>query len=383
MAFEFIQQNLQHRQSTDLYRHRTLIEEQHGTEIKVAGRVYINFSSNDYLGMSSHGEVKSSWQQGLEQYGCGSGGSPLVTGYTQAHHALEAYLAEVTGREAVLLFNSGFAANSALCQALNQRDSTIVADKLSHASIIDGALSSAGALVRYKHNDMSHLEQKISQSGDSVLLISEGVFSMDGDCAPIDKLVHIASQHKAWLMLDDAHGFGVSGETGLGTSEGFTQGQIPILMATFGKAIGTAGAFVAGSRQLIDYLVNQARHFIYSTAMPPAQATATLTSIQLIQQQPELRRQLTKNIVLFRHCAAEAGIPVLPSETPIQPVMLNQPERALEVSQKLKKQGFWVTAIRPPTVSSGSARLRITLSSAHTEVQIRQLCLWLEKILKS
>ncbi|MFT5314005.1 MAG: 8-amino-7-oxononanoate synthase, partial [Paraglaciecola sp.] len=259
MAFNFIPEALTQRLEQSLFRQRQPIEVSTGTLIKVDGQHYINFASNDYLGMRQSMEVMQAWVDGISEFGGGSGASPLVTGYTQAHHALETYLAEALGREQVLLFNSGFAANQAICQALfnesNGPTGSIVADKLIHASLIDGAQASSAHFLRYRHNDLNHLQQQLCKTSGDTLVVTEGVFSMDGDAAPVHNMLPIVDAHQAWLMLDDAHGFGVLGTTGMGSAEALalSQQQLPVLMATFGKAIGTAGAFVAGSRELIDY----------------------------------------------------------------------------------------------------------------------------------
>jgi len=375
MAFEFIQHSLEQKAQQGLLRQRVCIQPVTNNQIQLNGTQYLNFSSNDYLGLAQSQELASCWQQAIDECGGGSGASPLVTGYHPAHFELEQYLLGLTGREAVLLFNSGFAANVAICQALMSEGGSIVADKLSHASLLDGALASNGRLLRFKHNDLAHLQQKLTQAEGDTLIVTEGVFSMDGDMAPVVELTAIAERHKAWLMLDDAHGFGVLGDNGAGSVElyGLQQQQVPVLMATFGKAIGTAGAFIAGSQQLIDFMVNCARHYIYSTAMPAHQAKATLGALLLLKQQPQRREKLTENIQLFRQLAQQQGLVLTESTTPIQPVIIGDNVKSLEVSQKLKQQGLWVTAIRPPTVPAGTARLRVTLNALHTQQQIQFL----------
>ena len=381
MAFDFIHEALTRRKHDKLWRSRHVIESAVDALIQVDGQHYLNFSSNDYLGLRRSTVVAQAWVDGIAEYTAGSGASPLVTGYTQAHHDLEVYLAKVLKRDKVLLFNSGFAANQAICQALftgqsSQSQDLIVADKLIHASLVDGAQASDALFKRFRHNDCQHLSAILSshnaaQADSNKLIVSEGVFSMDGDQAPVAELVHIAQQHDAWLMLDDAHGFGVLGENGLGVSElhNLSQAQLPVLMATFGKAIGTAGAFIAGSAELIDYLVNFARHYIYSTAMPAAQAHATLVSIKA-NVDPSRRNILQARIKQFKQLASTANIPLLASDTAIQPVLIGDTERTLLVSEKLKSLGIWASAMRYPTVPKGSDRLRITLSAIHQERDI-------------
>jgi 8-amino-7-oxononanoate synthase len=381
MAFDFIHEVLTRRKQDKLWRSRHIVESAVDALIQIDGQYYLNFSSNDYLGLRRSTVVAQAWVDGIAEYTAGSGASPLVTGYTQAHHDLEVYLAKVLKRDKVLLFNSGFAANQAICQALFTGQSSpsqdlIVADKLIHASLVDGAQASDAQFKRFRHNDCQHLSAILSShnalhTDSNKLIVSEGVFSMDGDQAPVLELVDIAKQHDAWLMLDDAHGFGVLGENGLGVSElhNLSQQQLPVLMATFGKAIGTAGAFIAGSDQLIDYLVNFARHYIYSTAMPAAQAHATLVSIKA-NIEPSRRTILQTRIKQFKQLASAANIPLLASDTAIQPVLIGDTERTLLISEKLKSLGIWASAMRYPTVPKGSDRLRITLSAIHQERDI-------------
>jgi 8-amino-7-oxononanoate synthase len=384
MAFDFISPALADRRSQGLYRQTSCIEQSSATMLMVEGKHYINFSSNDYLGMRQSTAVMQGWVDGISQFGGGSGASPLVTGHTCAHQALQDYLAEGLDREKVMLFSSGFAANQGICQALMQAGSYIVADKLMHASLLDGALASKGQLSRFRHNDMGHLRgqlgkirhqesQQQAPQGD-ILVATEGVFSMDGDQGPLTELVAVAEQHQGWLMVDDAHGLGVLGNSGLGSvqAQNLSQQQVPVVMGTFGKAIGTAGAFVAGSADLIDYLTNFSRHYIYSTAMPPAQAVATLASFTDIVQGAK-RDALHHNIQLFVQGAKSAGLQLMPSDTPIQPVLIGNAQATIDASNRLKALGIWVTPIRSPTVPKGTDRLRVTLSAAHQPRDISAL----------
>lgn len=375
MAFEHLNDALKQRKSAGLLRKRKVATMLQGALINIEGKELIDFSSNDYLGLQQSESVTSAWQKGLATYGNGSGASPLVTGFSQAHRELEMYLALSLKREAVLLFNSGFAANQAICQSLIGKQDSIIADKLSHASLIDGALACSGQLLRFKHNDLAHLQTQLAKSSGNKLLVTEGVFSMDGDQAPLLALSKIATDSNAWLMVDDAHGFGWLGENGLGSAEHFAlnQQQLPVLMATFGKAVGTGGAFIAGSQVMIDYLINHARHYIYSTAMPPAQASATLAAVKQIIDEPQLRAQLKENIDWFKQCASEAGLSCLPSDSPIQPIVCSDNHNAVDVSEKLQQLGFCVVAIRPPTVPVGTSRLRVTLSALHSRNHITEL----------
>ncbi|MBC3764308.1 aminotransferase class I/II-fold pyridoxal phosphate-dependent enzyme [Neptunicella marina] len=363
MPFDFIPQQLQSRHDQFLLRERRL------------KRHCVDFAGNDYLGLAAQSLKQPELLNEIKHYAVGSAASPLVCGYKDIHAGLENYLAQRLNREAVLLFNSGFAANQALCHALMLQGGSIVADKLSHASLIDGAMASSAEFKRFKHNDLSHLQTLLKTPSDNRLVVCEGVYSMDGDRAPLADMAHLAQQHNSWLMVDDAHGFGVLGETGMGSIEqaGLDTKQVPVIMATFGKAAGSAGAFVAGSKQLIEYLVNFARHYVYSTHMSPVQAAITLYNLKRIENEPQLRNKLFSNIELFKSACEIAGINLLPSDTAIQPVALNNAERVLNVSQFLTKAGFQVGAIRYPTVPKGTDRLRITISAAHSEQQIQAL----------
>lgn len=413
MAFHWLDDSLSARAEQGLLRQRHCQQYEKDNIICINGEHYLNFSSNDYLGMRQHEGVLQSWVEGLAQFGGGSGASPLVTGHTQAHLALEAYIADGLNREAALLFNSGFAANQALCMALfphmshpnkSARAGHIIADKLMHASFLEGAqcVSDSAKLRRFKHNDLSHLESMLSSVCQSqvpdavgnsdanqqdILIASEGVFSMDGDIAPCEGIAELAAKYNAWFMLDDAHGMGVLGENGFGTAEALnlSQQQTPIVMGTFGKAVGTAGAFIAGSQTLIDYLVNFSKHYVYSTAMPPAQAVATLYSLTHIAGDTARRETLQTNITYFRDSfqkrfgqtlnSSEKGdasieITLGQSQSAIQPIIVGSPERAIALSEGLKQRGIWATAIRQPTVPKNQDRLRITLTSNHTSQDI-------------
>jgi 8-amino-7-oxononanoate synthase len=388
MAFDFIASALDKRRSEGLFRTRHTVDSATGPLIEIDGKHYINFSSNDYLAMRRSSVVAQAWVDGISEYGGGSGASPLVTGYTNAHQALEEYLASELKRDKVLLFNSGFAANQAICQALfsqvafsqnhSKNKDTIIADKLMHASFIEGAQATKAKLTRFKHNDIEHLQTLLNsadvQQAQNILVATEGVFSMDGDQASLHKMLAASKQADAWLMVDDAHGFGMLGKHGRGVIEthNLSQQQVPILMATFGKAVGTAGAFVAGSHDFIDYLINFARHYIYSTAMPAAQAYATLISLQA-KQSVERRVILAERIEQFKSLASKAGLPLMPSNTAIQPLLIGDAQQALAASEKLKSLGLWVTAIRYPTVPKHTDRLRITITAGHETRDIQAL----------
>ncbi len=376
MAFDFIQPALSERKRQSLYRQHHAVVESHDGMINVDGKAYLNFASNDYLGLSQHPQVLQAWVEGLAKYGAGSGASPLVTGYTAAHQSLSDTLAELVERQQVLLFSSGFAANHALCQALFENGGEIYADKLSHASIIEGGLHSNATMKRFKHNDSAHLHQllvKRERSVNARLIVTEGVFSMDGDRGHVSALASIAEQHDSWLMVDDAHGFGVFGQHGQGiAASNANQTQCQVLMATLGKACGIGGAFIAGSADLIAYLQNFARHYIYSTAMPPAQAYAAITAIELIKQ-GETRKTLHANIAHFHQRMQAEGFALEDSDSAIQPLIVGSPEATLKMADKLKQLGIWVGAMRYPTVPKHTDRLRITLNALHQTSDIDAL----------
>ncbi len=367
---------LARRRDTHLYRTRRIIESPQGPEIISDGRRYLNFCSNDYLGLANHPQVIEAMQAGAARYGVGSGAAHLICGHSRAHHALEEELAAFTQRPRALLFSTGYMANLGVMGALAGRGDTVLQDRLNHASLLDAAQLSGARLQRYQHADTTALEKKIATStGKAALIASDGVFSMDGDIAPVAQLAALARKHKIPLMLDDAHGLGVLGAHGGGTLEqaGLDSNDVPVLMGTLGKAFGTFGAFVAGSAELIETLIQQARSYIYTTALPPALAEATRASLRLVQAEPWRREHLHQLIARFTQAAAALKLPLLPSQTPIQPLLMGVTEHAVALSEQLLARGILVSAIRPPTVPQGAARLRITLSSAHSEAQIDQL----------
>ncbi|MFC3912388.1 aminotransferase class I/II-fold pyridoxal phosphate-dependent enzyme [Pseudaeromonas sharmana] len=364
---------LQARRDQGLLRTRCCSEHVSGSRMVVAGREHINFSSNDYLGASQNPLIRSAWKAGLDVWGAGSGASPLVTGYTAAHRELEEAIAEWLGVEAVMLFSSGFAANQAVIKSLLTAEHTVWQDRLNHASLQEAGSQHACRLRRFRHNDLAHLSSLLATAQG--LIVSEGVFSMDGDQAPCAGLHELAHQSQNWWMLDDAHGLGVLGAQGRGTLDHQGLGSLrpDVLMATFGKALGTSGAFVAGRRELIDYMVNFSRDYVYSTHMPPAQAVATLAAVRWVKQADAARAHLAELIHRFRTGAMQAGLPLLDSATPIQPLLVGCSEQALALATSLRAQGLWVTAIRPPTVPTGTARLRLTLTAGHSVDDIETL----------
>ncbi|CEP37647.1 8-amino-7-oxononanoate synthase [Halomonas sp. R57-5] len=353
-----------HRQQTERWRAR-----------QVAKSNTLDFAGNDYLGLAQDPRVSEAQAAGARRYGAGAGASHLVNGHLEIHDALEEALARWTGRERALLFSTGYMANIGVLQALADRHTAIFQDRLNHASLIDGAALSGARSRRFHHRDAIDLESLLARSECAhKLVVSDGVFSMDGDIADIATLVEVSQQHSAWLMIDDAHGVGVLGENGSGcVGSTWNSAEVPILVGTLGKALGTAGAFVAGDAELIEHLIQFSRSYIYTTAQPPAIAAATLKALEIVQSEPERRTQLNANIAFFRREALLLGLPLNDSATPIQPLILGDEAHPLSWAAQLQQRGIHVGAIRPPTVPSGEARLRITLSAVHTREHIDQL----------
>jgi 8-amino-7-oxononanoate synthase len=356
-----------------LYRRRRVMDSPQGVEVVCDGRRRVNFCGNDYLGLANHPEVVAALRRGAERYGAGAGAAHLVCGHSRAHHALEEELAEFTGRERALLFSTGYMANLGVISALAGRGDTVFEDRLNHASLLDGALLSGARLKRYAHADLAALGTALANSPSKTrLIVSDGVFSMDGDLAPLGALAQAAREHGGWLVIDDAHGLGVLGEKGQGSLTRFGLGQddVPVLVGTLGKAFGTFGAFVAGRSELIEFLIQRARSYIYTTALPPAVAEATRAALRLAWEENWRRERLSRLVHRFRAGAAQLGLCLMTSESPIQPVVLGANEAALDASRALWNAGFLASAIRPPTVPAGTARLRITFTAGHTEAQV-------------
>lgn len=366
---------LAQRREQGLYRQRLTLESAQGPVVQLNGREYLNFCSNDYLGLASHPRLVESFRRAATQYGVGSGASHLVCGHSRPHHQLEEALAELTGRPRALLFSSGFAANTGTLTTLLQAGDSVFQDRLNHASLLDGGLHSGARFRRFAHNDVDDLARKMSGVEGPKLVAVDGVFSMDGDSAPLPELASLCREHDAWLMVDDAHGFGVCGNNGAGSvaAAGLDAGQVPVLMATLGKAMGTAGAFVAGSETLIEALIQQARNYVYTTAISPAVAAATLTSLELLQQEGWRRAHLSALVSRFRNGAKALALPLMDSQSPIQPLLVGDAATAVAMSESLRRRGLLIGAIRPPTVPAQTSRLRITLSAAHSEAQVDRL----------
>ena len=377
---DVLQSALNERREQNLYRMRKVIDSAQGAEVIVDGKRYLNFCNNDYLGLANHPDIVSAFKNAADEFGVGSGASHLVCGHSALHHRLEEQFAEFTGRPRALLFSTGYMANLGVINALLGNGDHIFEDKLNHASLLDAGLLSGARFQRFLHNDIENLETRLARTqadeGDGRKLIAvDGVFSMDGDCAPLPELAQLAQKHNAWLMVDDAHGIGVLGKNGGGCAEhfGLDINQLPILMGTLGKAFGTFGAFVAGSEALIETLIQFSRTYIYTTALPPAVAAATSKSLEIVQRETWRREHLQDLIAQFRRGAEQIGLRLFSSNTAIQPLLIGAADEAMRWSNALAERGFWISAIRPPTVPANSSRLRITLSAAHSEKQIEQL----------
>ncbi|VED52678.1 8-amino-7-oxononanoate synthase [Raoultella terrigena] len=370
-----IEQALSERRQADAFRSRQPVAQGVGRWLTREGQRWLNFSSNDYLGLSQHPQIVAAWQQGAERYGVGSGGSGHVSGYSDAHRQLEEALADWLGYPRALLFISGFAANQALIAALLGKDDRAVADRLSHASLLEAASFSPAQLRRFQHNDVQQLKALLEKPlAGQQLTITEGVFSMDGDSAPLGPIQQVTAEAGGWLLVDDAHGIGVLGDEGRGSCD--AQNVHPeLLVVTFGKAFGVSGAAVLCSEALADYLLQFARHLIYSTAMPPAQAVALSAALRAIRGDEGQRRReaLACRIAQFRDGMRDYPGQLTESTSAIQPLIVGDNARALRLAARLREQGCWATAIRPPTVPVGSARLRLTLSAAHESADIERL----------
>lgn len=372
---EALQAELAERASLGLLRQRRILNGMQGVHVEVDGKRLLSFCSNDYLGLASHPHLIAAMRDTAAIAGAGSGASHLVTGHQQAHEALEQALQALMCLPGILLFTTGYMANLGVITALCGRDDAIFADKLNHASLNDAALLSRAELKRFPHNDLSSLERLLAQSqARRKLVVADAVFSMDGDLAPVPELLALCERYDAYLMLDDAHGFGVLGSEGRGILEHFALDSPRIIyMATLGKAAGAAGAFVAGPKVLTDYLMQTARPYIYTTASPAPVAAAAMAGVQLIQQDHARRAHLHQLIAEFRAACQLQRWQLMASATAIQPIIIGSNDEALQVSKRLLEQGIIVPAIRPPTVPKGTARLRISLSAAHTHEDIEQL----------
>ncbi len=375
MSFAQLQNELNERAALGLLRTRRTLDTPQSPPIVVDGKPYLAFCSNDYLGLANHPQLISALQQGAQQWGVGAGAAHLVSGHFTPHHQLEQQLANFVRKPAVLLFSTGYMANLGVVQALVGKADTVFADKLNHASLNDAMLLSRAQVKRYRHGDMEQLaELLVKTTCGRKLIITDAIFSMDGDIALLPELLSLCEQHDAWLLVDDAHGFGVLGEQGSGSLShlGIASPRI-IYMATLGKAAGVSGAFVAAEQVVIDTLINHARSYVYTTATPPALSVALSESLRLIAQGDEKRAHLQN--LISQLCNGLYGLPwqLMQSHTAIQPLLIGDNQQTLQLSEGLRERGIWVAAIRPPTVPQGTARLRITLSAAHSAEDVDQL----------
>lgn len=376
---------LSERKAAGRYRQPRLRLGEQGVNIEVDGKAKLSFCSNDYLGLAAHPDIKQAFKQAIDKEGVGSGAAHLLTGHSHYHQQLEEALAEFTGQPRVLLFSTGYMANLGVIDGLLTRGDAVIQDKLNHASLLDGGRLTEAEQLRYPHADMARLHKRLHNAATARhrMIVSDGVFSMDGDLAPLPDIMALAKQHRAAVVIDDAHGFGVIGKDGRGTVSHFdiTPDEAPIQVGTLGKAFGTGGAFVAADEIVIETLVQQARSYVYTTAQPPAVAAATLASLKLVQTEAWRREHLQALIQQFRQGAEQLGLDLMPSETPIQPVVIGDDKKALAIGEKLEQQGILVGVIRPPTVPQNTARLRITFSASHSDKDVEKLLNALEQAL--
>jgi len=351
-----------------LYRQMKYLQSPQQPYVKIAGKSYLMLSSNSYLGLCNDQRLKQAAMDAMEKYGVGSGGSRLTSGSYEVHKKLEDEIAAFKGAEAALLFNTGYMANVGAISSIAGKDWVIFSDRFNHASIIDGCRLSGAEIIIYDHCDASDLEKKAhSHRGRRALVVTDGLFSVDGDIAPLPEIVQVAKKYNMLLMVDDAHATGVLGENGGGTADYFgLQNEIDIQMGTFSKALASEGGFIAGNRGLIDYLANKARSFIFSTALAPATVAVSLRALEIVQAEPRLRQSLIANSAWFRKKLREIGFEIMDFPTPIISVVLGQPELTINFSNRLMGKNIFVSAIRPPTVPQGTSRLRINLMATHT-----------------
>ncbi|MCG6224202.1 MULTISPECIES: 8-amino-7-oxononanoate synthase [Vibrio] len=373
-----IESALADRKAQGLNRSMNVVFSGNQSILEYEGRRYINFSSNDYLGLANDQALVRAWQQGLSVYGSGSGASPMVTGFSAAHSNLEAALTEWLGYERAVLFGSGFSANQALLFTLLEKSDVLIQDRFNHASLMEAGALSPAKMKRFKHNDIEHLKSLIN-SEDNHLVVTEGVFSMDGDCAPLADIADVTGNHDAWLAVDDAHGIGVLGESGGGSCE-LAAVKPEILIVTFGKAFGMSGAAILCDHATGDFLTQFARHHVYSTAMPPAQAYALTHAVSMVQEQSWRREKLTELSEVYRDSLSDVE-GFVETQTSIKPFVIGESDLALRVAGACRQNGIWVTAIRPPTVPKGTSRLRITLTANHTNEQVKTLSMALKQAL--
>lgn len=366
---------IEKRKAAGLYRSRRLMVGPHQPRMLADGQPLLGFCSNDYLGLASHPALVNSAREFLKKDGLGGASSHLICGHHQGHHLLEERLAAYTQRSSALFFSTGYMANVGVITALAGKGDTLFSDELNHASIIDGCRLSGATVKIYRHGDVEHLASLMAATEGHKVVVTDGVFSMDGNIAPLKALADLCASNDALLVVDDAHGFGCVGPEGRGAvlAAGLSESQVPLVVGTLGKALGASGAFVAGPELLLDYLVQKARAYIYTTAMPPALARAAVVAVDLAEQGDDRRAHLQSLIARFRAKVDALGYELMPSATPIQPIMIGDAHRAMAISKALEERGLLVTAIRPPTVPAGQSRLRVTFSARHTHDDLDRL----------
>lgn len=382
---EELVQKLELRKKEGLFRQRLIRQGPQTSHLKIESQLNLSFCSNDYLGLANHPDVVAALCQGSLLYGVGSGASHLISGHSSAHHELEEALARFVELPRALLFSTGYMANIAVVTTLIGHHGVVFADKLNHASLNDAVLLSRAQLIRYPHLNLESLERALARTkASNKLVLTDAVFSMDGDIAPIKEILTLCQQYGAWLLVDDAHGFGVLGRSGKGILHGLDQIDLNsphlVYMATLGKSVGVFGAFVAGQPELIEMLLQFARTYGYTTAMPSALACAVMKSLELLEQEQWRRDRLAQHISFLRSHYQSSQWSLLPSETPIQPLLIGKSNAVTQLSEKLRREGIIVPAIRPPTVPVGKARLRISLSASHSEVEVKRLVDTLQRL---
>ena len=365
---------LQSRRDQGLYRQCRVVDGKQSVELTVDGEKMLAFCSNDYLGLAADPRLAEAATHAIKNAGVGAGAAHLISGHMRAHHDAELALADWLGYERVLLFSTGYMANLGVIASLLSSNDCVIQDKWNHASLIDAAKLSGAQLKRYQHADMASLERQLTTEAERKLIATDSVFSMDGDIAPLTQMVALSQQYAAPIMLDEAHGIGVLGEQGRGAAHaaGLNANDVPILMGTLGKAFGVAGAFVAASHDVIEMLIQSARSYIYTTAMPAAMASTVQASLEIVREEQWRRDHLQTLVQQFREGVQSLGLSLMSSTTPIQPVVLGDAHRALAWSQRLRELGLWVPAIRPPTVPLDTARLRFTFSAAHSTAHVER-----------
>jgi glycine C-acetyltransferase len=376
MNITILKKDLQDLENLGIYRTLKTVDSPQGREITLEGKRVLNFCSNDYLGLANDTRIKRAALEAIEEYGLGAGASRLVCGNMGPHERLEEDLALFKKTERALLFSSGYMANTGIIPALMDRRGVVLSDRLNHASIIDGIILGRAGLVRYPHADMQALREILKKipAAKRKLIVTDSVFSMDGDRAPLKEIVDLAGHYEAMVMVDEAHAFGVLGRRGSGLVEELAlEGQVDIQMGTLSKAAGSFGAYACGTKVLRDFLINKSRSFIYTTAMPPALAQASRAALQIILEGSQLRRKLQENADYLRARLQVMGFDTMNSSTPIIPILVKDSFQAVAMSKRLLEQGIFVQAIRPPTVPMGTARLRLTVMATHTQDDLDQL----------